>query len=188
MNHCNTGEKAIVNYAFDQANKGRFETTNTPIIIEINTGIAGTTATTKCWKFIGKGELNDNDYEFFFCGKTASSDGTNCIVDGVNKQRLRPGTCALVGSVGTPIQRDPAKVAIDTSRGECNCACEIRIKHESLTLHSQTGDCPITYTVDCGNCPDGYLKLKTDSYPGYCCLPCKQTAQQIQNIANKIKD
>lgn len=44
------------------------------------------------------------------------------------------------------------------------------------------------YTVRCDDgCPEGYCKCETIEYPGYCCLPCKPTAQQIANLAEKIK-
>lgn len=76
----------------------------------------------KCWKFIGQGVGNNDWYEFFFCGETATSDGQNMIVDGVSRQALRSGTVSLAGAVSTPISRDPQKVANDASRGNCD-AC-----------------------------------------------------------------
>lgn len=47
---------------------------------------------------------------------------------------------------------------------------------------------PPTYEVACGeNCPEGYVRCETSTYPGYCCLPCKPTAAKINNLASKIR-
>jgi hypothetical protein len=43
------------------------------------------------------------------------------------------------------------------------------------------------YKVDCGDCPPGSIKCKCSHYPGYCCIPCQETVNKVNNIAAKIK-
>lgn len=54
-------------------------------------------------------------------------------------------------------------------------------------VYSQTFDKQPEYTIQCGDCPEGYCKCDSTDYPGYCCLPCKPTAQKISNLAERIK-
>lgn len=43
------------------------------------------------------------------------------------------------------------------------------------------------YEVACDNeCPPGYCKCITQKYPGYCCLPCKEVAVRINNLAARL--
>ncbi|MFN6485444.1 MULTISPECIES: hypothetical protein [unclassified Nostoc] len=37
-----------------------------------------------------------------------------------------------------------------------------------------------------GDCPEGSHKCTHNKYPGYCCVPCKETGERLQNIANKV--
>ena len=44
------------------------------------------------------------------------------------------------------------------------------------------------YTISCDNdCPDGYLKCHSDSYPGYCCIPCGDIKNRITSLIAKVK-
>lgn len=43
------------------------------------------------------------------------------------------------------------------------------------------------YEIICGdNCPQGSHKCTHNKYPGYCCVPCKETGDRLKNIANKV--
>lgn len=52
--------------------------------------------------------------------------------------------------------------------------CSITIKDSTgATVFSRSGDCPVSFTVSCGDeCPEGYCKCPTLKYPGYCCCKC----------------
>ena len=65
--------------------------------------------------------------------------------------------------------------------------CSIEVKFNGLIIFKAQGDCPCTYSIQCGNCEDDSQECKHQAYPGYCCIPCEKTAQAINNIANKIK-
>jgi hypothetical protein len=42
----------------------------------------------------------------------------------------------------------------------------------------------VTFLCD-DDCPPGHHKCKHNGYPGYCCIPCKPTAEKLKNLANK---
>ena len=45
------------------------------------------------------------------------------------------------------------------------------------------------YTISCDNdCPDGYIKCTTTSYPGYCCIPCSEVKGGIANITAMLRN
>ncbi|MCM0588783.1 MAG: hypothetical protein HEQ35_06985 [Gloeotrichia echinulata IR180] len=86
---------------------------------------------------------------------------------------------------------DPSTIVIDKSvkcppqKSDENCIIEI--KYNAQIIFSDTGKCPVSFTVACGNCPDGTVECKTNYYPVYCCLPCAETAAKINNLANNIR-
>ena len=45
----------------------------------------------------------------------------------------------------------------------------------------------IKFKVECiDGCPDGFLELKTDRYPGYCCVKCDDLKNQINRMIKKL--
>lgn len=51
--------------------------------------------------------------------------------------------------------------------------CKITITDSTGATFEKEGQCPLTYTVACGDeCPEGYCKCKSLKYPGYCCCKC----------------
>jgi len=45
-----------------------------------------------------------------------------------------------------------------------------------------------SYSISCDDdCPPGFHKCTHKKYPGYCCVPCEEVGQRINNIANKIR-
>lgn len=65
--------------------------------------------------------------------------------------------------------------------------CIIKVLYQGQLLFSQRGECPIDYTVICGNCPPGYKECKTNRYPGYCCTKCSDVASKINNLVPKVR-
>jgi len=49
-------------------------------------------------------------------------------------------------------------------------------------------ECPDgNYQVSCDDdCPSGFCKCHSDSYPGYCCNDCNATSASLQNISNQL--
>ncbi len=66
--------------------------------------------------------------------------------------------------------------------------CTIKVIHNQQTLFSVSGSSPCSFTVACDDeCPPGTTKCLTTNYPGYCCLPCKEIASEINAIANLVR-
>lgn len=65
--------------------------------------------------------------------------------------------------------------------------CYIRVKFNNTLLFEARGKCPSESNVICGNCPPGQCEVKTDRYPGYCCVDCKSTASKINNLVSKAR-
>lgn len=65
--------------------------------------------------------------------------------------------------------------------------CEIKICSGENIIFSAEGECPCKFTVDCGDCPEGYLKCNTPNYPGYCCIPCDEIKDEIKGLIQKIR-
>lgn len=51
---------------------------------------------------------------------------------------------------------------------------------------TEVKECGEVVTCD-DDCPPGHIKCQHSKYPGYCCIPCKQTAEKINDLANRIK-
>lgn len=71
--------------------------------------------------------------------------------------------------------------------GDIDSYCEIYIKHNNQTIFQDRGLCPISFDVQCGDCPQGTLKCNAPGYPGYCCLPCNEIAGEIKAIASQVR-
>lgn len=66
---------------------------------------------------------------------------------------------------------------------------KVHIKPEGSTVDSfvLVGDSPGKIEVACGDCPPGYCRCVIPEYPGYCCLDCNATAEQIKVITNELR-
>ena len=65
----------------------------------------------------------------------------------------------------------------------------VKITDESGVIYEKffPGDKEPVVEVSCDDeCPEGYIKCSSDKYPGYCCIPCKETASKIRAIGNKL--
>ncbi|BDA73060.1 hypothetical protein CAL7716_072260 [Calothrix sp. PCC 7716] len=71
-----------------------------------------------------------------------------------------------------PLDSDFCKLEVKTFTGE--------------TMFKVTGKCPVVYRVACLNCPEGEIECTKSSYPGYCCIPCQDTASRIRNLGAKV--
>lgn len=62
------------------------------------------------------------------------------------------------------------------------------VKYNNQIIFTDTAPGEGSFTVKCDDdCPPGHIKCEHARYPGYCCLPCKPTAEKISNLANKIR-
>lgn len=91
------------------------------------------------------------------------------------------------GAPGTTFVRQTEGENCSTETGEAGFT--ITVTDESGTIYENFfpgKDKPIVEAACDDNCPKGYLKCKSNKYPGYCCLPCKQTANKIRALGAKL--
>ncbi|MGB3208247.1 MAG: hypothetical protein WBB28_24955 [Crinalium sp.] len=66
--------------------------------------------------------------------------------------------------------------------------CKLVVNGRLLDVSGKDKPCPVKYEVACGeDCAEGYVKCPKPTYPGYCCLPCKSTANKVNKLGNKLK-
>ncbi|WP_029635983.1 hypothetical protein [[Scytonema hofmanni] UTEX B 1581] len=86
---------------------------------------------------------------------------------------------------------DPSKTVTIDNTVHCPVPmeekCSLQILYNNLVIFQDQGNCPLEVEVICGDCPEGSIKCSHLKYPGYCCIPCKETANKINNLANKIR-
>jgi hypothetical protein len=192
--HCNTGDKPIIKYRFQGDTKDRiFKTKFAPITIDIkeqpiNSGSYASEGM-KINYIITDGDKPRSaivlayrvDYYNFFGGYW----GLLTINCGEAKQSFPANPTAI--SQGTAIY--PNSIVVDTSV-KCpvaaNKRCSIEINYNGLVIFQDQGNCPVTYSIQCGNCPNDQHECESKIYPYYCCNSCADTANKINNLASKV--
>jgi hypothetical protein len=194
MSYCNEGDKPTIKYKFSGQNEKTFKSEFAPIdVITKTIPIEGTD--------------NYSNSGFLIRFRSGSCNGLTCqlIVHDYYIQYQAPegspriyyipcGETKFSSSAWFSINRgeiEPGKlVQVDTSvrcSTSNNQRCSIQILHNNMLLFSDQGNCPVTFTVSCGNCPPGTEEHKTNTYPGYCCLDCQSIASEIRGIANTVR-
>lgn len=191
MGYCKIGEKATVNYSFNGNKKTIVFDGSSPIDVSIN---GSTNSSVKCWRFSGQGRYNDYFYDFFACGSVPSwhdnGDYLQPVIDGSlfldNMYGVRHGSEAIVHVI------DDSPRVNYYALGSCSsCSgngCTISISSNGKVLFTDTGSCPCTFTIACGNqCPDGTIRCQCQSYPGYCCIPCGDIEGRIERLTALVR-
>lgn len=67
-------------------------------------------------------------------------------------------------------------------------SCRMIVSDESGEIFNKKfNKCP-KYLVACDDdCPEGFIKCSSSTYPGYCCLSCKETASKILALGTKLQ-
>ncbi|MFN6484630.1 MULTISPECIES: hypothetical protein [unclassified Nostoc] len=82
---------------------------------------------------------------------------------------------------------------IDSINTNIKCAspnsnrCTFQVFSNNLLLFQDQGNCPCTYTIQCGRCPEGTCECASPIYPGYCCNDCESSAASIRSITNDLR-
>ena len=65
----------------------------------------------------------------------------------------------------------------------------IRVFSGSTLIFKDVVKKPASYKLQCirEKCPEGYCECKSDSYPGFCCNNCADTAKQLRDISNSVR-
>ena len=87
---------------------------------------------------------------------------------------------------------DPNQVSFDYTKkcpesNDNKNRCSIQVLYQGLVIFQDQGDCPINFSVSCGNCPEGTEEHKTSAYPGYCCMDCASIAAEIRGLTNTVR-
>lgn len=208
--HCNQGDKPIIKYRFQGDTKDRiFRSRYAPIEVQAKeTPVEGSDKySNEGYKlkfvnpsnpnFVGEyivldyqifevsnsffgGDPNTVRYQaaFIFCGeKGHTKNGLPCT------GYLPYVNCLRDYNVST---RSPI---IDTTVRCPNSSskrCSIIIEHKGIIVFQDQGNCPATYSVQCGKCSDGQHECESKIYPYYCCNSCADTANKIRNLASQV--
>ena len=206
--HCNVGDEPIIKYRFqgdikDRTFKSRYApveviTKDVPLESEGNYNGQGFG--------IGFVPLNGNgtffwfnilDFKIFqtprslpdpygwvprialrYCGQSAFTKVPNCNSDPLYPYFNCLDTLLFSGSY----QLDANRKCPTPKSGRCS----IQVLYKGLIIHQDQGNCPVTYNVQCGRCPDGQHECESKIYPYYCCNDCADTAKKIKAIASKV--
>lgn len=155
----------------------------------------------KCWRFRGMTDGTVNVVHYA-CGKNASfqpdssllHNGAWLIVDG----KLQIGKhyyywSGVNKNNGEVYSRTVEAVTGDEADSilckEClSVGCQITVTSQGGASYKSKKGNKCDFKVACDDeCPPGFIKCLKLTYPGYCCLPCKSTANKINNLASKIR-
>ena len=160
-------------------------------------------STIKCWRFwtTSDGTIT---FQHYACGTEAhyqpdaslKNNGAWLIVDGVRQvgenyfywsgvDEINQNNARFVSPVTT--FDDKGKVS-----GDCDACvvagCQIVATTESGAVYRSKKGTKCSFEIACDDkCPPDHVRCEINAYPGYCCVPCKPTAEKINNLANKIK-
>ncbi|MCC5640545.1 hypothetical protein LC593_32895 [Nostoc sp. CHAB 5844] len=198
-NYCQSGNKAIVVYSFNGGKEKKYKSKVSPI--EVNT-FDGYTRNIPgeiyAWNF--STALNPQttleDMPFRAKGMLTNFQVTGLInTDTINGIEYGNWACSFVdgdantitgSAVGYYPNDLPTLVKIQLSDTETICRLEAKDIDGNL-LFSDNGKCPCNFTVQCGNCPDGFVECPHPGYPGYCCIDCKGSAAKINALAQTVE-
>lgn len=185
--YCELGNKPTVKYSFKGGKERSFKTDLAPIeVISKESPVEANDS------------FNNDGYHFTVYSTNNFRNFSNfCrahrFVDKGGTDPMWRWELEIIGCGGTKWERtvnvNPSTFVIDSTRkcpGTQKLRCSIIVKHQGQPIFQDQGDCPVSFSVQCGNCPDGQIECKKAEYPGYCCIPCQGTAQKINNIGNKI--
>lgn len=102
----------------------------------------------------------------------------NTFVGQYSKTEIDPRTISITRLDGLP----------DNCGNTPEQYCQIKISPTNRPVFIATGQCPVIFSVQCGECPEGTMRCECPSDPrGYCCLPCAETINSIKSITNLLK-
>ena len=209
MAYCNIGDEPTVRYKFNGQTEKVFESQYAPIdVITKTVPIEGSNNYKPDGYGIGYVPLNGNGTYYWFnvvdhkifnipagvnpiwgttpriammsCGQTTFSKLLNCGTSATDYYVECLSTLLFNGSLDIDPNR---KCPTPASRQRCS----IQIIYNGLTIFQDQGNCPVTFTVSCGNCPPGTEEHKTNTYPGYCCFDCNSILSEVKGITNTIR-
>lgn len=196
MSYCSAGDKAVIKYKL--GNKERtFEIEKTPIEINVYQKPVVATEnfspegfTLRFYSPNNRNWIEGQFKDFLIYPSSNNSYGTNyagialrnCVSDDISKSEGKP--------IGPGV--DITTITIDFTQ-KCPIQyqgknrCYIEVKYNDLIIFVDQGDCPASFEVQCGDCPEGTIRCDSPKYPGYCCIPCAELAQRVNAMIRRLK-
>lgn len=200
MIYCFGKSKAVIEILGDE----KVVTFHTPVEVNIQNNRG---SSTKCWKVKGvnyQGKL----VAFFTCaenGELRSGRDYGVEEGHTSESKLDPyglvpifdGQC-WNGAYNCRGRFQSASINIvnyvdepSILNGNCsnclNMLYTIIINDATGIIYQKDFSASPKYKVNCDDeCPPDHCKCPTIKYPGYCCLPCKEIAARINNLAARI--
>ncbi|MBH8575457.1 hypothetical protein I8752_21080 [Nostocaceae cyanobacterium CENA369] len=170
MSYCNPSDKPKVLFKFGTGQEQKYESNVSPIdVVTEQASTSGFTYTYTDPNLPGTRTATGTSYSTSFLDYCEQGQTAIKIFNGTEQVFY---SCFLPGS----LQAVPLA-----------SKCKLNVTHNEKVIFTIEGDCPIRYKVACGDCPEGYCKCKQNKYPGYCCLPCGETKEKINNLTSKVK-
>lgn len=184
--YCQTGEKPIIEYSFGQGSVRKFKSDFAPIDVsskpapvessdnfnsqgyQLNfystNNFRDLSIIVKDYKIAISDNPDNSVIRYMNCGETKFQPGVN----------FRPSTLIVNPNIKCP---SPSKNR-----------CSIEVKHKGIIIFQDQGDCPCNFKVQCGDCPEGYIKCQKPLYPGYCCISCSEIRGGIASITTTLRN
>ena len=195
MDYCRIGEKAEVIYSFKGGKSTTYESSNSPI--EVTTG---TTSQNTSLNYNPEGyQITFNspqaqygtltlivvDYQITFLNRGVFDSDTGYYIKVIpcGETSFPPDNNGIPGT-----KMSNQNVTINSAikcpvASENHQLCNIKILNNGSVIFQAQGDCPVSFTVACGDeCPDGYCKIECETYPGYCCI----NEAEIKSLSNQL--
>lgn len=212
MNYCEDKDTATVIYSFNKGEEKRYtaEKENLPLTVTKETvKITSGAKSSSRFDFDGNNpgsysftivapveipqEKGEEDIEIYLeSGTWDDYGGIGSYSTEIGIVQTYGGEPLLVGTGrtidGTVTNLEPVQCYADISLDwRYEEGCKLVISHQGKILYEETGECPLDFNVVCDrDCPPGHLKCNSNKYPGYCCLPCKDTASKIRALGAKL--
>lgn len=132
----------------------------------------------------------DNKAEIIFNGENIGSAEnfsslTNFTLTAVEGTNTITFNCTNYPNDSTDPYVNPAGLYFRLSSAQ---TCKIQVTDKNGVIYEkQFTPCP-EVEINCDDeCPEGQLKCSSNKFPGYCCLPCKETANKIRELGAKLQ-
>lgn len=223
--YCEVGEKATITYKFNNEQEKRYQSSNSPVKIEVKQGILEDFTGGQCpeWygiiyrttgfptygsiaksNHVGQGVLGpitfirkrlvsrygDDNYVFdkvwqFDIGCRGGDD--IYYADGVAYLFINYAVYGEAFFLGFE-RYNPSggNTLLEDNCGNPKPNCDLTITYNDQVIFTDRGNCPCTFTVQCGDCPEGTVRCNSPGYPGYCCIPCAELTQRINAMTRRL--
>lgn len=208
MTYCQAGQKPIIKYKFGQSAERIFNSRYSPIDVSVKSvPLGGTDNSNPDGYGLGFIPGNGNGSYYWFTvtdhqifeiprsvpdpyGWTPRIALKEC--GQADFTRISSASCAGLNLYTNCLQTRflSSELTIDTNR-KCPTSdkqrCSLEVSYKGLIIFQAQGDCPCTFSVQCGDCAEDEIKCEKPGYPGYCCIKCSEIVGEIKSITSAVR-